>query len=92
MSILDLINNEQSEISKDVKSVNQTIVDLIRQLDGTVSLIKVITDRHGKIAILNNMTEQEAQLFNLLWLKLTLSVEGTDYVLPELSNVPVIVE
>jgi hypothetical protein len=86
MSILDLINNERSEIDKDTQSVNQTIVDLVRQLDGTVNLIKAITDKHGKNVILANMTEEQAGLFSLLWAKLELAVEDTDYPLPELTD------
>jgi hypothetical protein len=89
MSILNLINNESLEIDEDTKCINQTVADLIKQLDGTVNLIKTITDKHGKVAILNNMTEQDAQVFNLLWSKLETAVEDIDYDLPQLSNNPI---
>lgn len=84
MSIQDIINNEISEIEKDKNSVNRTIKDLLRQVDGTVALIKFICDKHGKDNILELMTEQERQTFELVWAKIESAAEGTDYIVPEI--------
>jgi len=86
MSINNILNNEVSEIDKDTVIVNQTLKDLVIQLNGTVTLIKSITDRHGKLAVLANMTEDEQAIFNLIWSKINSASEGTGYAVPELID------
>lgn len=91
MSIQSILNDEvRSELDRDTASINQTLKDLIVQVNGTVNLIKTITDKHGKLAVLANMTEQEQMLFNTIWTKINEASQGTDYVVPELSNEPIV--
>jgi len=90
MNISDILNDEVNELDRDTASVNQTLKDLILQVNGTVNLIKTITDKHGKLAILANMTEQEQQLFVAIWTKINEAAQGTDYIVPELSDEPIV--
>lgn len=86
MPISDIINPQITPQEEAKDQIIQTCKDLIKQTDGTVSLIKSLTDTYGKNAIINEMNEQEVELFELIWSKINSAASGTDYVVPTLVD------